>query len=121
MDNKSLADIIENIPILKYKFLGSFPANFFPVPHNETFIIINTDNSDSEGSHWIMIANRKGKCTMETLWDKKQSIVDKLSINSAEFSKSETNCSITHSENAIMWVILYIFCMDCLQRFWIAT
>ena len=61
MDNQSLLETINKIPILKYKYIGSFPANFIPLISKNTFCIINTDASDKMGSHWIMLANKEGK------------------------------------------------------------
>ncbi len=61
MDNKSLQDIISRIPLLKYKYMGSFPADFIPPLRNNTFVIVNTDRSLEEGTHWILIANKNGK------------------------------------------------------------
>ena len=57
MDNKSLAEIIKKIPILKFKYVGSFPADDIPQLMNNTFAIVNTDPSYKEGTHWIMLAN----------------------------------------------------------------
>ena len=61
MDNKSLADIIAKIPSLKYKFLGSYPANQYPNLVQNSFLIINTDPQESVGAHWIMLANKNGR------------------------------------------------------------
>ena len=61
MDNKSLTVIINKVPILKYKYLGSYPANFLPVLLENSFMIVNTDRHESSGSHWILIANKLGK------------------------------------------------------------
>ena len=62
MDNKSLRDIIQRISSLKYKYLGSFPANMMPLqlPIN-TFLIVNTEPSGEKGLHWVMFANKSGK------------------------------------------------------------
>ena len=59
MDNKALQDVIGKIPGLKYKYLGSYPADYVPPLRESSFAIINTDRSDRLGSHWILIA-RKG-------------------------------------------------------------
>ena len=60
MDNKSLEQIIKNIPILRYKYQGSFPANQIPPIPTNTFVIVNIDPINLEGSHWIMLANKNG-------------------------------------------------------------
>ena len=55
MDNTSLRDIIERIPELKFRYIGSFPADFVPNLPKFTFAIINTSPSSEAGEHWIMI------------------------------------------------------------------
>lgn len=66
MDNRALLDIISRISVLKHKYLGSYPANLVPIKHlmslrgYNTFIIVNTESSDKDGSHWILLANRDG-------------------------------------------------------------
>ena len=61
MDNDQLARIISNIGILKYKYIGSFPADMIPetLPA-ETFFICNTESSKRPGSHWVMVAKKNG-------------------------------------------------------------
>ncbi len=60
MDHTALKQIIDKIPELKYKFIGTFPADFIPNLVRSTFCIINTDNSSQPGEHWIMVANYNG-------------------------------------------------------------
>ena len=59
-DKIQLQDLIRNCNHLKYKFLGVFAADNFP-PHipNNIFMIVNTSNSDSLGTHWIVIYNSR--------------------------------------------------------------
>ena len=57
MDNVSLQQIINGVPLLKYRYRGSFPSDYVPTLDNDTFAIINTQPSNMEGEHWIMIAN----------------------------------------------------------------
>ena len=57
MDNFALQQIINRIPLLKFRYLGSFPSDYVPALDNDTFIIINTPPSNMQGEHWIMIAN----------------------------------------------------------------
>ena len=57
MDNFALQKIINRIPLLKFRCLGSFPSDLIPTLDNDTFTIINTQPSNMQGEHWIMIAN----------------------------------------------------------------
>ena len=57
MDNFVLQQIINRIPLLKFRYLGSFPSDHVPTLDNDTFAIINTQPSNMQGEHWIMIAN----------------------------------------------------------------
>ena len=56
MDNFALQKIDNHIPLLKYRYLGSFPSDYVPTLDNDTFAIINTKPSNMSGEHWIMIA-----------------------------------------------------------------
>ena len=57
MDYVSLQQIIKRIPLLKYRYGGSFPSDYVPTLENDSFAIINTQPSNMQGEHWIMIAN----------------------------------------------------------------
>ena len=57
MDNFALQQIINRIPLLKFRYPGSFPSDYVPTLDNDTFAIINTHPSNMQGEHWIMIAN----------------------------------------------------------------
>ena len=57
MHNFALQQIINRIPLLKFRYLGSFPSDYVPTLDNDTFAIINTQPSNLQGEHWIMIAN----------------------------------------------------------------
>ena len=57
MDNFALQQIINRIPLLKFRYLGSFPSAYVPTLDNDTFAIINTQPSNMQGELWIMIAN----------------------------------------------------------------
>ena len=61
MDNVSLLRIINSILLLKYRYRGSFPSDYVPLPDNDTFAIINTQPSNMQAEHWIMIANSRQK------------------------------------------------------------
>ena len=57
MDNFALQHIINRIPLLKFWYPGSCPSDSVPTLYNHTFAIINTQPSNMQGEHWIMIAN----------------------------------------------------------------
>ena len=57
MDNFALQQTINRIPLLKLRYLGSFPSDHVPTPDNDTFAIINTQPSKMQVEHSIMVAN----------------------------------------------------------------
>ena len=57
MVNFVLQRIINRIRLLKFRSLGSFLSDYVPTLDNDTFAIINTQPSNMQGEHWIMIAN----------------------------------------------------------------
>ena len=57
MDNSPLQQIINRIPLLKYRYRGSFPFDYVPTLDNDTFAIINTQPGNMQGDHFIMIEN----------------------------------------------------------------
>ena len=57
MDDFALQQIINPILLLKFRYLGSFPSDHVPTHDNDIFAIINTQPSNMQGDHWIMIAN----------------------------------------------------------------
>ena len=61
MDNASLQQLINRIRLLRYRYRGSFPSDYVPTLDNDTFAIINTQPSNMQGEHWIMIANFRQK------------------------------------------------------------
>ena len=61
MDNFALQQIINRIPLLKFRYLGSFPSDYVPTLDIDTFAIINTQPSNMQGEHWIMVANSRQK------------------------------------------------------------
>ena len=68
MDNFALQQIINRIPLLKFRYLGSFPSDYVPTLDNDTFAIINTQPSNMQGEHWIMIAKSRRKlCFADSL------------------------------------------------------
>ena len=58
MDEIQLFELIQKCKHLRFKHVGIFAADNFPnlIPNN-TFIIVNASNSDSVGTHWLLIAN----------------------------------------------------------------
>ena len=76
MDSVSLQQIIDRILLLKYRYRGSFPSDYVPTLENDTFAIINTQPSNMQGEHWIMIANFRQKFYFaDSLGDKKYSFL----------------------------------------------
>ena len=61
MDNVSLRQVINRIPLFKYRYRGSFPSDYVSTLDNDTFAFINTQPSNMQGEHWIMIANSRQK------------------------------------------------------------
>ena len=57
MDNFAVQQIINRIPLLKFRYLGWFPSDFVPTLANDTFAITNTPPSNMQSEQWIMIAN----------------------------------------------------------------
>ena len=56
MEKFALQQIINRIPLLKFQYLGSFPSDYVPTLDNDTFASINTQPSNMQVEHWIMIA-----------------------------------------------------------------
>ena len=54
--NNFIRVLIVRIPLLKYRYIGSFPCDYVPTLPNDSFAIINTQPSNMQGEHWIMIA-----------------------------------------------------------------
>ena len=59
MDDIALRQIIDRIPLLKYRYLGSVPSDRVPNLPNDTFANVNTEPSYMCGEHWVMIAKFK--------------------------------------------------------------
>ena len=55
MDNISLLQIIERIPELRFKYVGSYPSDTVTQLTKYSFAIINSAPSNDRGEHWIMI------------------------------------------------------------------
>ena len=51
---EGLWELINRCKFLKYKFAGVYAANNFPTRLDQnTFVIVNSDNSDEAGRHWL--------------------------------------------------------------------
>ena len=61
MDNSSLQQVVNRIPLLKYRYLGSFPSDYVPTFDNDPLAIKNTQPCNIPGEQWIMIANYRHK------------------------------------------------------------
>ena len=61
MDNVSLQQIFNCLPLLSYWYRGSFPSDYVPTHDNDTFATINTQPSNMPSEHWINIANSRQK------------------------------------------------------------
>ena len=59
MDIFALQQFNNRNPLLKFRYLGSFPSDYVPTLDNDTFAIINTQPSNMLGERWIMIANSR--------------------------------------------------------------
>ena len=59
IDEAYLRYCIRKCKHLKYKFVGVYAADNFPVTFEpDTFMIVNSDKSKDEGSHWVVVARR---------------------------------------------------------------
>ena len=77
IDNVSLQQIINRIPLLKYRYRSSFPSDYVPTLDKGTFAIINTQPSNMQGEQWIMIANFRQKLYFaDSLGRKKYSFLE---------------------------------------------
>ena len=56
MDNFLLLQIIERIPELRFKYMGSYLSDEVPQLTKYSFAIVNSAPRNDRGEHWIMIA-----------------------------------------------------------------
>ena len=57
-----LWEIIHKCQHLKFKFSGVYAADNFPVIlDTNTFVIVNSDKSVSDGTHWLLYCNRENE------------------------------------------------------------
>ena len=59
MDDIALRQIIDRTPLLKYRYIISFPSDRVPNQPNDTFDIVDTEPSYMSAEHWEMIAKLK--------------------------------------------------------------
>ena len=81
MDNVSLQQIINSIPLFKYRYRGSFPSDYVPTLDNDTFAIINTQPRNMRGEHWIMIANFRQKLYFAVFLGRKKTVSSSSVMN----------------------------------------
>ena len=74
MDNVSLQQMFNRIPLLKYRYRVSFPSDYVPTLDNQNFSIKKTQPSKMQREHWIMIANSCQKNVFQTLLFVKTSV-----------------------------------------------
>lgn len=57
----ALWEIINKCKHLKFKFSGVYAADNFPTTlESNTFVIVNSDEADAPGTHWLLYCNRDG-------------------------------------------------------------
>ena len=59
MDNVSIQQIFNRIPLPKCRFFSSFPSDVIPILPSENFAITNTQPSNMQGEYWLKIANSR--------------------------------------------------------------
>ena len=57
LDTISLQQILNRIPLFKYRYRGSFLSHYVQTPDNDTFAFMNTQPSKMQGEHSIKFAN----------------------------------------------------------------
>ena len=59
LDNTSLQQIIDRIPLLKCRNFDSVLSDYVPILPNASFALIYTQPSNTQGEHLIMLANAR--------------------------------------------------------------
>ena len=80
-DKISLQQLISRIPLLKYRYHGSFPFDYVPTLDKDTFAIINTQPSNMQGEHWIVIAKSRTDCFLQILLVVKSTVSSSSNMN----------------------------------------
>ena len=81
MDSFSVQQIINHIPLLKYRYCGLFPSDYVATPDYDTFAIINTQPINMQGEHWIMIANSRQVLYFEDSFGHKSTVFSRSNMN----------------------------------------
>ena len=94
MDSVSLKQIIERIPELCYKYVGSFPCDKIPNLPTYSFAIINNQPSGFAGEYWIMVARTMDKFYYADSLGEKYKFLDKKHrpMISSKLQKIENLC-----------------------------
>ena len=59
IDELGLWRVVNKCAHLKFKFEGVFSAENFPLTlRANTFVKVNSDNSEKDGTHWLLYCNR---------------------------------------------------------------
>ena len=62
IDELGLWRVVIKCPHLKFKFEGVYSADNFPVTlRGNTFVIVNSHNSEKDGTHWLLYCNRQNE------------------------------------------------------------
>ena len=91
----SFQQIFNRIPLLEYRYFGSFPSDYVPTLDNDAFAIIATQPRNMQGEHWIMIANfRHGMYFPDSLGRKKYRFIKQQNkqIMPAQLQSHPTVC-----------------------------
>ena len=83
IDNVSLQQIINRIPLLKYRYLGSLPSACVPSFDKDTFVIVKTQPSKLQGEHWIIDADSPHRMYFADFFDR-----EKYSIPKQHYKKT---------------------------------
>ena len=75
LDKFALQQNINRILLFMFRYLGSFSSDYVPTLDNDTFAIINTQPSNMQGEHWIMVANFRTNYILQTLLDVRGTVV----------------------------------------------
>ena len=77
MDNFALQQNINRLLLLIFRYRGSFPSDYVPTLDNDAFAIINTQPSNMQDEHWIMIGKLRHELYFsDSLGCKKYSVLN---------------------------------------------
>ena len=72
MDFVSPQQIVDHIPLLKYRNRGFFLSEYVPTLDKDIFAFINTQASSMQSEHWIMIASSRQILYIENSFGRKK-------------------------------------------------